>query len=819
MKKNLLLIMLVITSMIANAQNCFWAKRAGGINSEEGKNLTTDINGNVYVIGTFLSNTITFGSATLTNSNGTEAYFIVKYDAGGNVQWANNATGIARAFGITTDNSGNVYVSGYFDGTSATFGGITLNNLGAGDFFILKYDSSGTVLWAKGAGGFSGAEEGNSISVDNSGNLFVTGKFFSDSISIGTTKLYNKMHNNTPDIFIAKYDASNGNPIWARSAGGNREDIVNGVISDGNGNSCITGAFRSDSVKFGGTTLHSTTPGAYIMFITKYDSIGNVVWTKGIEGLWGDVIGYDIKIDIANNIYIAGEFQGVSAKFGNDSLINHSSGSSDVFVAKYDSNGNAIWARSGGGGNYDYSRHLSVDGIGNVYTIGGFTSTSAIFGNDTLANVNGANYNTFIAKYSTSGTIQWVKNLGNVAYGRGIAAGLGDNIYFTGEYGGALSLGNVTLTCAGQYDFFVADIYNFNSGIVSSTNVTCYGGNDGSILTNASGGNLPYTYSWSTTPSQTTPDVSNLTAGNYSVTITESYGCAQTSNVTITEPPAASPEICMVTVDSLSQHNIIIWDKTSFTTVDSFVVYREISTNNYQPIAVVAFDSLSQFTDTVRTRYFPNTGDPNAGTYRYKIQAKNTCGNSGPISPYHNTIYILNSSGTFYWIQLYTIEGGANPVSSYVLMRDDNSTGNWHSVNSVSGTQQTINDPLYAIYQNTASWRIETQWSINCTSTRSFSTSLSNRYTNNLTVGVNEKELSKKINLYPNPNNGKFSIDFSEPGNYIIEITSSLGTCVYKDKITANKCTVNVTFRSGFYIIKITDTDRMTSTFKKITVQ
>ena len=113
MKKIFLFILILFAVFFANAQNCFWAKGAGGGSNENGQNIATDLNGNVYVIGDFEGSSITFGSTTLNNSNvGTGAYFIAKYSPSGTVLWAKGANGIAAGFGITTDNSGNVYVAG-----------------------------------------------------------------------------------------------------------------------------------------------------------------------------------------------------------------------------------------------------------------------------------------------------------------------------------------------------------------------------------------------------------------------------------------------------------------------------------------------------------------------------------------------------------------------------------------------------------------------------------------------------------------------------------------------------------------------------------
>jgi hypothetical protein len=330
---------------------------------------------------------------------------------------------------------------------------------------------------------------------------------------------------------------------------------------------------------------------------------------------------------------------------------------------------------------------------------------------------------------------------------------------------------------------------------------------DGSASVNVSGGTPPYTYSWPN--GSTTYNTTGLSSGNYILSVTDTNGCAATKNFVIINSPLSyqSVPICMVTVDSLSQHNIIVWDKSTVLNVDSFIVYREISTNNYEPIARLPYSAPSQFTDTVKTLYFPNTGNPNAGTYRYKIQCHDTCGGYSEKSPYHNTIYFLNSSGNFYWTTPYTIENGANPVASYVLMRDDNSTGNWHDVASVAGTQQMVSDPLYVIYQATGSWRVRTQWSISCSPSykdvnTAFGSSLSNIYSNYITVGVNENSLNNRVNIYPNPANTKIEILTSKKSE--IEILNIEGQILKSMNANETNTTIDISaFARGMFFVYV----------------
>ena len=208
------------------------------------------------------------------------------------------------------------------------------------------------------------------------------------------------------------------------------------------------------------------------------------------------------------------------------------------------------------------------------------------------------------------------------------------------------------------------------------------------------------------------------------------------------------------------------------------------------------------FIDTVSALYFPNTGNPNTGTFRYKLQVHDTCGGYSNLSPYHNTIYFLNNNGTFYWTTPYTIENGANPVSSYILMRDDSSNGNWHAVSSVTGTQQVINDPLYVVYANTASWRVKTQWGINCSpeakNIESFSSSYSNIYTDNILFDLKNGNNSQ-LSIFPNPAKDIIHITYTMP-DFDLQIFDMLGKQIKNISTKDNSVSIDVNaFPVGMY--------------------
>lgn len=222
-----------------------------------------------------------------------------------------------------------------------------------------------------------------------------------------------------------------------------------------------------------------------------------------------------------------------------------------------------------------------------------------------------------------------------------------------------------------------------------------------------------------------------------------------------TIPPP--PNICIVTVDSTSTNNVIYWDKSLYANVDSFLVYRETTTNIYKIIGSVSYDSSGFFVDTVRQLYFPYTGDPNVGSYRYKLQIRDTCGNLSELGPYHNTIFISNIGSAFFW-NGYEIEGKSVPLPQllgYQLFRDNYANGNWTLIAAVSGNQLTINDPDYSTYPN-ALRRVEAQFSTNCLYKGTGNISRSN-ISGLKPNGVfeNNEIRSNKVSVSPNP----FSIE------------------------------------------------------------
>jgi hypothetical protein len=438
--------------------NWVWAQGAGNISSEYSNAVCTDAKGNVYATGTFQGSSITFGSYTLNNAGtGTLDIFVVKYDASGNILWAKSMGGTHYdyAYGICTDANSNVYVTGYFRSPSITFGTYTLSNLDTvaeyPDIFISKYDSTGNELWAKSAGNKITWEMSYGICTDTNGNIYITGTYgYNTPMSFGSDTLINR---GGYDIFLAKYDAG-GNLLWAKSAGGFSYDYGIGICYDKSGNIYVTG-YQIQSV-FGNDTLTGIGLSA---FVAKYDTAGNVLWARNAYGTISPTsTGTAITTDASGNIYITGYFR-YSISFGNDTLSN--AGYDGIFIAKYDSSGNAQWASSPGGTNYDYSNSICTDASGHVFITGYFSSSFLNFGGFPVLNTNAGYDDIFIAEYDASGNALWATSVGGQDndFGMGICGNTSGDVYVTGYFGSySLNFGSTTITNNGSNDIFVAKL-------------------------------------------------------------------------------------------------------------------------------------------------------------------------------------------------------------------------------------------------------------------------------------------------------------------------------------------------------------------------
>ena len=348
--------------------------------------------------------------------------------------------GVATAEAVAMDQAGNAYVTGEFTGT-VSFGGTSLTSAGAGDIYVAKFNSSGSVLWADRMGSASSKSDGGrGISLDSYGNVYVSGFFYSTS-SFGGAQLTSA---GDRDGFVEKLDP-NGNVLWAKGFGGTGTDIQQGMAVDSSGNIFTTGTFQG-TANFGGPSR--TSAGGNDAFVVKLDGNGNTVWVKGIGGITDDS-GFSVGVDSGGGVYAVGDF-GLTVTLGGLTLT--SRGGTDGFITKLDPLGNFLWAQQVGGRGVDDATSIAV-GVGGVYVTGDFYGTVTL-GGATLTS-KGQN-DVFIARLSTSGNVAWAKSFGGTGsdFGLGIATDDSGNAYVTGDFQGTATFGGVVLNSYGGYDAF-----------------------------------------------------------------------------------------------------------------------------------------------------------------------------------------------------------------------------------------------------------------------------------------------------------------------------------------------------------------------------
>jgi len=522
--------LLLFCSTFVPAQKWDWANKVLGTTSEEcGRNIVSDLDGNIYAIGFYKSSTLRVGTAQYSNK-GVEDIFIVKYSESGSLIWSAVAGSISTdiPYQAVTDHSGNLYIIGYYS-NSISFGSKTLTNSGGHDIFVVRYSSNGIVDWALKIGG-SGDENGYGIAIDDSANIYITGRFTSTSVSVGTKTMSKKGNG---DIFIAKLDSS-ANALWTANYGtSGYENRGTKVSVDNDRNIYMTGRFMSPNVVFGGKVVYNASSGTNDLFLVKYNKNYDVIWAQNAGYGSSEDQSYGMTLESNGNIYICGFFSSTSFTIGSTTLT--SSGNQDAFIAAFDTSGSVKWVQKGGGTSNERYENVAVDHLGNVYAIGWGSSSSIVFSNKTIQ-TKGAD-DCFIVKYNNKGVEEWVSHIASTGTdkGIGICSGPCNDIFSTGQFSSAVSFGTLGLTSSGGIDFFSGKIFGnieFTSTITGPDTVTCKTGDTGHIaITDITCGTPPFRYAWST--GATTAAIYGVGPGTYTVVITDKNGYKNTKQWTI----------------------------------------------------------------------------------------------------------------------------------------------------------------------------------------------------------------------------------------------------------------------------------------------
>ncbi|MBW4575909.1 MAG: SBBP repeat-containing protein [Aphanothece sp. CMT-3BRIN-NPC111] len=374
------------------------------------------------------------------------------------VSWSKQlgTANIDSSSGVATDSNGNAYITG---STNGSLGGV---NQGLFDAWVGKYDSSGTQLWKKQLG-TANRDDAYDVATDSNANVYITGSTRGSLAAVNPTP-------GNEDAWVAKYNSS-GTQLWKKQLSTSSYEMSKGVATDSNGNVYITG--------FTGGSLAAPNQGWSDAWVAKYNSSGTLLWKKqlGTSSLEG---ASDVAVDNNGNVYISGSTL-ISGLVGNDAWIakynssgtflwkkqvttanntddssvatdsngnlyissstngsfaGPNQGQNDAWVAKYNSSGTELWKRQLGTSVNDLSNHIAIDKNGLVYITGGTYGS--------LGGANQGNEDAWVAKYNTLGTFLWKKQLGtsNRDSSRGVAIGINNSLYLSGYTEGSLGGAN-----------------------------------------------------------------------------------------------------------------------------------------------------------------------------------------------------------------------------------------------------------------------------------------------------------------------------------------------------------------------------------------
>lgn len=650
-----------------------------------------------------------------------------------------------------------------------------------------------TLSWAKQNGGLS-IDHPYEMATDSYGHIISTGAYAYDGDydpGIDTILLNCE---GTFDIYIQKLDID-GNLLWVKSFGNSGEDIAYSIQVDNDNNIYITGQFEH-TIDFdpGVGVFNLTSNGGEDAFILKLNSDGDFLWATSFGGV-GDDSGTDLNIDASGNIQLVGAFSNkVDFEPGPGITQLISEGSLDIFLLQLDANGALDWVRQIGGTSVEYVEAMIVDNNGYIYLTGSFEGITDFDPEITTHNLTATSYKDgYILKLNSDGHFEWVKPISGMGLiiGRSITVDENSNVYTTGIF---------------------QDTADFDPGIMSH-NMISAGSHDAFVQKLTSNGNFDWAYSMGS-PSF---DLGNsiYTDINNDIFITGSFAS------TVDFDPDPINQLFMtssgdedVYIQKIDTNGNLLW-VNSFGGPEKDQGYS-ITTDIYENIVSVgSFWSTADFDPGVDSFFMES-----AGTFDIYIQKLNHCG--------VQSVDAITSCEPITWIDGVTYSSSNNTANHHLLSSEgcDSLVYLDLSITDLSNINLSANGTLASINSNSGNYKwLDCNFNYNVIPNATSSTyngepggSYAVEITENgcvdttacitiANIGLTESMFKDLFKIYPNPNNGTFKIQLSEPiGQLYIRMTSILGQEFYKETHSnTNVINLHIDQPIGVYLIDISD--------------
>lgn len=464
--------LVILYSAGISGQDYVNAFKIGSSDHDEAYGLFQDSQGNYYVSGNF-QETVDFdpgsGEAMLTAINNYDG-FLAKYDEDWNYLWAIQIGGSEYVFGrqVVVDESGNVYMTGYFNG-EADFdpgSGTYMLNGAEMDGFVAKYDQNGNFVWA-----FDLGTEYNctayDMALDHAGNVWVSGVFKGDLDFDPSGNDFILSGHGFQDIFLAKY-SYDGDFIWAGEIGGETTTFYSPILAcDDSGNLYCSSQFANAcDLDPGSGTLMVESAGSSEILLLKLDQAGTFQWGFAMGGILQDVPRDLIFSD--GRIVVTGFFEDVidfDPSSGNATFI--STDDYDAYIAVYNTAGEYLWANNIAGLTFNCpaeSNAVAEDNDHNLYITGSFYGTVDFDPTAASHEITAQGmWDIFTAKYDSNGNFQWANYAGgnDNDYGHNILVEKeNEAVVVIGKFMGYAEFDNLgagyILSANGGFDGFVA---------------------------------------------------------------------------------------------------------------------------------------------------------------------------------------------------------------------------------------------------------------------------------------------------------------------------------------------------------------------------
>lgn len=703
--------------------------------------------------------------------------------------WENSYGGtdqdIANSILQTTD-EGFVMV-GY---TFSNNGDVTGNH-GQSDYWLVKTDNNGTLLWQKCYGG-SNADQAYCIQQTTDGGYIMAGLTHSNDGDVSG-------HSGFYDFWVVKTDQS-GTIQWQKCYGDPDSQIASSIQQTNDGGYIIAG--HTNSITNG-----------YDFWIIKIDESGNLQWQESYGGS---------NQDDAQSVQQTADGGYIIAGFSssNDGDVSGNHGNADYWVVKVDASGNIQWQKSYGGSEHDLARSIQQT------TDGGYIIAGESLSNDGDVSGNHGSYDFWVVKTDPSGTIQWQKCFGEIHYevaytvlqtndGGYVIGGAFENIEYTSLYNllikvdpageiiwqnsigssqvitsvketddGGLILGGNNLD-----NYWAARLcYSDPISITISDTSYCHS----TTLTASDGFE---SYLWNT--GQTTQIIDVTAGGNYSVVASNSIGCTSSTEISVSEPiqPYNGEQICLVTMDEETGNNLIVIEKTFNVGTDSILIYRmDNYSSQYVRIGAIGFNEIGLFED--------ENSIPEQQSYQYRISVKDSiCNKESELSDVHRTILLQSSVGINNDVNLLWNPYEGFTYSNFQIYRS-NANGVFNLIAYVPNNNFSFTDLTPPSGSNRYQVRVSPDSPCNLTkSTYSF---VSSNIVNPLTLGIDKKPMTSLL-IKPNPVNDHLSlISNNNLAGANFRITDLTGRVLLTGMVKAEETDVNLSSLSaGVYILRV----------------